>query len=210
MTIYKLPSSIGADRNNVYEVFETIYAKNIWGNGSGGGSHPLNTLEYADYLQKFLRQFHIKSVVDLGCGDWQFSKFIDWTAIHYTGIDVVADVINQNKKLYAASNIEFLLANPLDEKVLIAAADLLIIKDVLQHLSNANVLKILRYTQKYKYCLITNDFDNSNLDCQNGDTRPLNIKLPPFSVNALEVLSVGSKKTFLIDNSGGDKSGATS
>jgi hypothetical protein len=68
--------------------FEYIYAANIWGHGSGGGSSPINTRGYRRFLQNFLRKNNIKSVVDLGCGDWQFSHLIDWKGIRYSGFDV--------------------------------------------------------------------------------------------------------------------------
>ena len=42
--------------------------------------------------------FKIKSVCDIGCGDWQFSQYIDFKGFKYTGIDCVKSVIDENKK----------------------------------------------------------------------------------------------------------------
>ena len=35
--------------------------------------------------QQFLKDNAIRSVVDAGCGDWEFSQAIDWTGIDYKG-----------------------------------------------------------------------------------------------------------------------------
>lgn len=53
--------------------FEEIYATNEWGHGSGEGSLPVHTRGYVAFLQAFLAEKNITSVVDMGCGDWQFS-----------------------------------------------------------------------------------------------------------------------------------------
>ena len=65
------------------ERFEQIYATGEWGYGSGEGSAAINTGGYVRLLEKFIRDKQIHSVVDLGCGDWQFSRNIDWGAVHY-------------------------------------------------------------------------------------------------------------------------------
>jgi SAM-dependent methyltransferase len=65
----------------------------VWGAGSGPGSASHETIAYRAFLQGFLQWNRVRSVVDLGCGDWQFSRFIDWSGVDYTGVDVVAPVI---------------------------------------------------------------------------------------------------------------------
>ena len=39
-------------------------------------------------------------VLDIGCGDWQFSKLMDWSEYYYTGIDCVPSLIDTNTKDY--------------------------------------------------------------------------------------------------------------
>ncbi|MBI4414995.1 MAG: SAM-dependent methyltransferase, partial [Candidatus Kerfeldbacteria bacterium] len=53
-------------------IFEKIYKDKVWYKGSGSGSLPENTTTYRDFLQKYIKQNNIKSILDLGCGDWQF------------------------------------------------------------------------------------------------------------------------------------------
>ena len=55
------------------EYFKQVYAKGKWGKGSGVGSDPRNVPDYIGVLQTFLRDMQIRSVVDVGCGDWQLA-----------------------------------------------------------------------------------------------------------------------------------------
>src|SRR5579871_398362 len=76
----------------VSQTFSKIYEANEWGYGSGVGSLPLNNVDYIKFLKLFIERNTIRSVVDFGCGDWQFSRFINWAGITYTGFDIVEDV----------------------------------------------------------------------------------------------------------------------
>jgi len=202
--MYHFDESTFLDRDNVEGVFAKIYGDDLWGNGSGGGSHPRVTKEYIAYLQELFRTCAIKSVVDLGCGDWQFSKRIDWTDIKYTGLDIVESVIKEDNRRYSRPNVSFRCVNVLESGFAdIPDADLFITKDVLQHLSNANVCRILQgaLSGKFKYLAITNDFfDGDVVDIPNGDTRPLDIRRPPLNVtSAVPVLSFSGKQTFFVE-----------
>lgn len=169
---------------NHKEIFNKIYEQNIWGNGSGSGSTPANTEDYRIFLANFLKTNKVLSVVDLGCGDWQFSKLIDWTGINYTGIDV-SDVVLRNTKLFGSERISFLEMNALTDDL--PSADLLIMKDVVQHWSNADILSFLPRLKRYKRALITNGFHPAGLSRTNGDIatggwRPVDLKSPPFNL----------------------------
>jgi SAM-dependent methyltransferase len=197
--------------------FEKVYATNEWGHGSGEGSAPKHTRGYVKFLQQFLKQYQIRSVVDMGCGDWQFSRFIDWTGIHYRGYDLVRSVIENNQKHFAKPGIEFFrYEGNFDE---LPQADLLITKDVLQHLSQENIMRFLPTINRYPRCLITNCVNphgpTLNKDIQDGEFRYLDLRLPPFGVTAEEVFEFTNhrpawlgalaklrwrKKVLLIDN----------
>ena len=92
------------------EVFTEIYDKNKWGGGSGTGSKmSRNNQKYIDILNEILNKYNIKTICDIGCGDWQFSKFIKYNTkdINYLGIDCVKSVIDNNLKNYKDTNINF-------------------------------------------------------------------------------------------------------
>ena len=74
------------------EVFSKIYKEDLWQGGSGAGSKLENVKEYVEILQKYIDKPEINTVLDLGCGDWQFSKFLDLSSVSYLGVDVVESV----------------------------------------------------------------------------------------------------------------------
>src|SRR3989338_4932018 len=147
-------SILSAQRSTAsMNIFEKIYQSNKWHVGSGEGSLTQFTKGYRDFLERFLRQHDIHSVLDFGCGDWQFSRYIDWGNCHYHGVDVVPSVIENNKKMYETANRHFSLVNtetPLEH------ADMLLVKDVLQHWSNERILAFLPRIRTCAYALITN------------------------------------------------------
>lgn len=138
---------------NHRETFTYIYDNKVWGEGSGGGSNPENNTEYILFLQEFLKEKEIKSVIDFGCGDWQFSQFIDWSGVSYEGIDCVQSVIESNKEKFELDGISFAQS----EDVSGLKADLLIVKDVMQHWEDESIMEFLNpILNNFKYILITN------------------------------------------------------
>ena len=167
--------------------FQEIYERNEWGHGSGEGSLEVHTRGYRSFLQRFLSQKKISTVVDMGCGDWQFSKFIDWRGINYQGYDVAPIVASKNSNEFAKKNVSFFLysGNPVN----LPAADLIIVKDVLQHLPNKIVFDFFSCLEKYKYALITNctnpnNENDVNKDIDVGEFRYLDLRKPPFNLEA--------------------------
>ena len=172
------------------KVFSKIYTEDLWQDGSGGGSKVENVGEYVDVLQKYIDKPEVKTVVDLGCGDWQFSKFLDLSSVLYLGVDVVDSVIDSNINLYSASNIDFISRDITTYEV--PQVDLIICKDVLQHLCNKDVISVLvKIIKSSKFALITNDFypeSTSNIDIDNGGYRYLDLTLSPFFLDVITVL----------------------
>ena len=175
------------------EIFSKIYNENLWGNGSGWGSMEIHTRSYREFLQNFFAEKSITSVVDLGCGDWQFARHMNWDGMSYLGIDVVESVINENRKCFSNTNIEFQCLDVVQEEQL-PKADLIIIKDVLQHWPNKEIMEFLPKLSSYKYALITNCAlgNNINGDITFGDFRPLDLCAPPFNYNFTRVFSFPS------------------
>lgn len=208
-------SHLKGKRTSNERVFSRIYETAEWGEAhageikgsSGSGSDPKNASPYLEYLQTFLEQHPITTVVDLGCGDWQLGKMINWDNINYLGIDVVESLINQNRERYSKNNIEFVKADGADYEL--PSADLLICKDVLQHLPFRDILKIKMQFCKFKYCLIVNDVDPcsytaENHDIQRGGYRKLDMTGSPFFISGDKVLNYVSdiemKQVLLITN----------
>ncbi|PID43694.1 MAG: glycosyl transferase [Proteobacteria bacterium] len=179
--------------------FEEIYKTNEWGHGSGEGSLPVHTRGYVRFIEKFLNTYNIRSVLDLGCGDWQFSRFIDWKSVSYTGYDVVEPVISFNREYFANEKTRFVhySGNPKE----LPPADLLIAKDVMQHWSNETIEAFLPVLGQYKFALLTNCVNpggvTENRNIRDGEFRPLELRRPPFLLSAEEVYSFTNKQTWV-------------
>ncbi len=180
------------------EAFEGVYKDAVWGTNlgdagtSGTGSTLESTALYRTFLASFMKNNDIHSVVDAGCGDWEFSQTIDWSGVDYKGYDIVAALVERNKKTFEKPNIQFFAANIVETDL--PPADLLISKHVLQHLPTADVQKFLKQLPKYKHVLLINGVETDTLSAQSADVRPgsyrkLDLTLPPFSLNGLKVLT---------------------
>jgi SAM-dependent methyltransferase len=180
------------------EVFDFVYAANIWGGASGGsigtsgeGSADAATAPYRDFLAGFMREKGIASVHDVGCGDWQLGRLIDWTGIDYVGVDVSSAVMRNTRK-YAAKNIRFVEGAAREMEL--PRADLLILKDVLQHWSNDDILRFLPKLGGFRYSLITNGGNpakapDANRNIRAGGYRLIDLSRAPFSVPGSFVFS---------------------
>jgi len=192
--------------NDDYEVFSRIYRDNVWGNGSGWGSSIEFAQAYVNFINEFLQSNEIKSVLDIGCGDWQFSRFIEWGKVRYVGIDVVEGVIEENKKTFLKPGVEFLRCSAEDMDM--SQFELILIKDVLQHLPSERVHAVIDRVclSGCRFCLITNDVAETpsrNADIEIGGHRDLDVSLPPFSMKCERVLRFWSKEALLWEDKKG-------
>ena len=189
------------------DVFDQIYRDNVWGDGKGSGigSDANHVRPYTRFLQQFLLRKGIRSIVDLGCGDWQFSCELDLSGITYYGVDVASTVIESNRQRFEAANIKF---HQLQSYEALPKADLLICKDVLMHLGRDEVNRIIQTAfPKYRFILITSDVQPYsklgdaylearkirqgmfNEDILTGQMTPFDIRLPPYNLSAETVFS---------------------
>jgi SAM-dependent methyltransferase len=184
------------NQNLLTNTFNRIYAEGTWGRDvagkgtSGTGSTLEITREYRAYLEDFIKTHNVKSVVDAGCGDWTFSSAIDWGGASYLGVDIASDVIAAVRARHEKPNIKFQVGDITDD---LPAADLLISKDVLQHLSNELVQNFVRNnlrTGKYKWAILTNDRGRANADVASGGWRAIDLSAPPFDVKGLVDLPI--------------------
>ncbi|MDO6740562.1 MULTISPECIES: class I SAM-dependent methyltransferase [Polaribacter] len=187
---------------------EQIYDLNLWGGNktefySGFGSHhPELVQPYRDMVKSFLTSFDVPlTVLDLGCGDFNIGKELYKYSKNYIAIDIVEDLINYNTEKYKEDNLEFRCLDIAKDNL--PKADCVIIRQVLQHLSNAEVESILNKLSNYKYLILTEHLPNGifepNKDIISGQgirikkQSGLDILKPPFNFKVKskkEVLSI--------------------
>lgn len=142
------------------DVMKQIYDAHLWGgNGfdfySGYGSHNPEIINpYLKVLIAFLKSHNKELVVcDLGCGDFNIGKYLTPYSKKYFALDIVKSLIERNKKLYKENNLEFHCLDISEDTL--PAGDCIILRQVLQHLSNSEINKIVEKISVYKYIIIT-------------------------------------------------------
>jgi len=192
------------------DIYHQIYASDHWQGGSGPGSTADASAEYRRIVQRLLASPEIRRVVDVGCGDWQVGSLLDWSGVDYTGVDVVSSVVEANQARYGAANVRFHVADARSAEL--PPADLLLIKDVLQHWPSADVRRFLADTlPRYPYALITNDLASRqfagelNQDIEMGSWRTLDLQAPLFGVTAraqwdYDIRGEWTKRMLLVSN----------
>jgi len=167
------------------DIFTNIYLNKEWlqicGTYSGPGSSIECSKPFVDFLQEFITVNNIKSILDIGCGDFNLFKHLKLDDIQYKGIDIVDFIIKDNIEKYSSSNIKFKCKDVTQEKET-DIYDLIIIKDVLQHLSYESILAILNNINGKNLFLINDFFENYNVDIKDGGWRCMNIAKPPFNL----------------------------
>lgn len=203
----KQSSFINLHQNHI-EIFTKIYETNEWGNnnhkdykGSSGGGSKFSSV-YNNFVVSFIKKHNIKSVIDLGCGDWQSSSQIyNKLNVTYHGYDAYKDVIVSHRKNFPKYNFYHLdIINSYQE---IKNGDLCILKDILQHWTCNEIEYFLdRIQDKFKYILICN-CKNQRYDYQDEPlrSRPLNVKYYPLKKYNPEIkLEFSTKQVSIIKN----------
>lgn len=151
---------------------------------SGRGSELRHTVSIRKWLPKLIDDRGICSILDAGCGDFNWMKEIN-IKIPYIGVDIVPEMIKRNIELYGhlfpATKL-FAVADL--TKDILPKADLVICRDVIYHLSFENIRKVITNIVKAanKYILITNTRDvTENKNIEDGGFRRLNLKIPPLN-----------------------------
>lgn len=196
------------------EIFTKVYENKFWGDnkngeytGSSGQGSAIdyNKDTYVPFLKKFITDNNIKTIVDLGCGDFRCGPLIyDDLNVSYTGYDAYKKVIDYNSSQHSLPKYSFVHLDICKKKEEITDADICILKDVIQHWSLDYIYSFLDYIvehKKFKYVLICNccneTRENSNI--RNGDWRPLSCDyLPLKKYNPTKIYKYHSKEVCVI------------
>ncbi|QOD61758.1 class I SAM-dependent methyltransferase [Polaribacter haliotis] len=180
---------------------EQVYEMKLWGDNntdfySGDGSHNSAILApYITVVKSFLKSFEKKLIIcDLGCGDFNVGKELVQFSKKYFAIDIVENLIHRNKVKFNAENLEFHCLDISKDKL--PSGDCIILRQVLQHLSNGEVSRILTKFSNFKYIILTEHLPNAdfipNKDIISGQgirlkkQSGLNILMPPFNLKVKE------------------------
>lgn len=171
------------DRENI---FKNIYSNGIWNDNnvniplSGPGSTLENTALFRLFFDNFCIENNIKSIVDIGCGDLTWMTTTNaFKLLNYTGIDIVESLIISHKKKY--SNHTFIQMDVVKNQP--PSADLVIIRDVLFHLTHSEINDLFKNIKGlYKYIILTSCNNIKNIDTLNQyHFHEVNLNIEPFN-----------------------------
>lgn len=188
---------------DVRTIFTDIYKSNRWGGEageffSGSGSDAASTCDFVDTVNAFIADNGVRSVVDLGCGDFRVGSQIVRAGLEYTGVDIVEDLIARNNTTFGGDGVRFVCLNIIEDAL--PGAELCLVRQVLQHLSNDQIARILQKISRYPFAIIAEHHPGParlvepNLDKPAGsDVRVYSNSgvypdRPPFSLAGVEVL----------------------
>lgn len=145
---------------NPKKIFTTVYKNQMWGpanfNSGYASTNKLILKSWANSVIKFLKKINPqpKILVDFGCGNFNVGNLIYKNFSTYIACDVVVDCIKRNKKKYSKlNNVEFKSLDVSKDKL--PKGDMAIIRLVLQHMTNFQILKFLIKLRSYKYIIVT-------------------------------------------------------
>ncbi|MES2438929.1 MAG: class I SAM-dependent methyltransferase [Verrucomicrobiota bacterium] len=148
------------DKLTTREVFSRIYQKRIWTGdeelSSGAGSRFSDLVDpYIDCVTRWAEEHDGKhlTALDLGCGDFHVGRRVFPNFGKYIAADIVPILIDNHRKNHIAPNLEFLCVDGINEEL--PQADVIFIRQVLQHLSNEQILKILPKLGQFKHAIIS-------------------------------------------------------
>lgn len=166
------------------ETFRLIHRTNHWGaseSRSGPGSSVAQTGVLQRELPALLTRLGVRSLLDLPCGDGNWLSSLALPGISYTGADLVPELIARNRTAHPGRRFEVLDLTT----DLLPAADLVLCRDCLVHLSFADIGRALANLRRAPLTwLLTTTFPGQpqNEDIVTGDWRPINLTTAPFNL----------------------------
>ena len=170
--------------STIARIFSRIYEDRLWSDiitdkpiYSGPGSHdPKIVAPYVSAVRSFFESTFSRApnAVDLGCGDFNVGKQIRSVTDRYIACDIVPRVIEYDRRTYFGEDVDFRVLDLISEEL--PAGDVVLVRQVLQHLKNHQISCFLPKLCKYKWAIITEHLPCEdpfipNRDIETGDVR---------------------------------------
>jgi hypothetical protein len=166
-------------------LFTEFYNKNSWGSEetvSGPTSTLERTQELRERLPEVFQELEIQSIVDCGCGDWNWMKTVNLTGIQYIGLEIIQPLVN-SLQAHATENISFQKLDIFQR--LPETADLWIARDLLCFYTLKEIKRFFEMfiESQSKFLAISSvetdqEFNPQLLGCW----KPLNLLSEPFAL----------------------------
>jgi SAM-dependent methyltransferase len=140
------------------QAFAVVYETNGWGRSPSGAryysdSPPEASAPYSRFVSTFIAAHDVETVVDLGCGDFEAARAIDFGRARYIGVDIYSELVAHNRELYGTDRCEFVQADIVEDQL--PHAQLCLVALTLYIMSFADVYRVLEKLRQYELVLIT-------------------------------------------------------
>ena len=171
---------------NHWNKYKKINKNNLQVSGPGSDPKSLQIKNLIVDLNKFIKDFQIKSILDMPCGDFIWmKKIIELNKdLKYTGFDIVGEIIDYNNKKFSSNNIKFLKKDILNEPNF-DGHDLIFVRDFFIHIPTDDILKNISILAKSNIRFFaTTQYQNNpfNKNIVIGQHRKINLSIEPFNL----------------------------
>jgi hypothetical protein len=178
------------------EIFSRIYRTKAWG-GDGdldffSGNIPAVVDGYVAGVRCYLESRPPADIVDIGSGDFVAGSRLFDLSRSYVACDVVPEIIERNRRKFQHTRVEFIALDATCDPL--PRGEIVLIKQVLQHLRNEQISAILRQLAPFKTWIVSEHLPSGaftpNLDMGTGATvrrhcginSGIVLTAPPFSI----------------------------
>lgn len=163
-------------------IFGGIYSTHRGGYGSGGGSCEDTAWPYERLIERLLALWQPRTVLDLGCGDGQVASRINWGNARYIGMDVTQEALDYHPR-HGVQGGTIIRGDMLRD--VLPDAELVLTKEATQHMTTPDILILIERLRAQGYSRVVHTsciMDVANVNIEPGQTRTVDLLLPPFSL----------------------------
>lgn len=194
-------------------IFQDVYGQRLWGSDSdskffsGVGSRGVAVDVYVEKMAELIRDYAAQIgrppvVVDIGCGDFQVGQALvsRLPDITYVGCDIVPELVAHNSQVHGGDRVRFQQLDVVVQDP--PAGDICLIRQVLQHLSNADIERVLTRLRPFDLVYVTEGHPEHRegpvnpdklvgaevrFDWRTGRGRGVELDQPPYGAEVSEV-----------------------
>lgn len=176
------------------DIFTNIYHENGWrdkDSKSGRGSNLEQTAHIRMVLPQIFSELGVRYLLDIPCGDffWFKEMAYEMRGIKYIGADIVPELIDYCNANYSDENHTFIVTDVTKHRP--PEADLIFCRDLLGHLTNDEVRKVLKNFRASgtRYLMATTFPDRDpNVDIKTGEWRPIDLEALRYGLGPATLL----------------------
>jgi|CXWL01.1.fsa_nt_gi SAM-dependent methyltransferase len=173
-------------RGRVRAAFSQHYVRRDWlepETVSGRGSSLERTAGIRAQLPALFSELGVGSVLDAGCGDFNWFRTLEVALESYLGVEVVEELVAANQARYGSASRRFATLDVIRDPL--PTVDLILCRDCLVHLKSRQVISALRnFRRSGSQYLLATTFTgpHPNDDIPLGGWRPINLARAPFEL----------------------------